>query len=126
MPWPRATGRASRASRARRAHCGAREERARLLGALDQLDLVAVRISDEGDHGRSALDGTCLARDGAAAAADLLAGGLHVGDADRQVAERGADLVARHAVVVRQLDLGLLRVGAVADEGERIFLLGSL
>ena len=75
---------------------------------------------------RAALDRAGLAGDRAAGDADLIAGGRDVGDADREMAERAADLVVRDAVVLGQLDLGLLGIRAVADERERVFLLGPL
>jgi 2-dehydro-3-deoxyphosphogluconate aldolase/(4S)-4-hydroxy-2-oxoglutarate aldolase len=94
--------------------------------ALDQLDLVAVGVGDEGDHRRSALHRPGLARHRAAAGADPVAGRLGVGDADGDVAEGGAEVVLADAVVVGELDLGLLRIRAVADEGQRVLLLRPL
>ena len=52
---------------------------ARIVGALDQLDLVAVRVGDKGDHGAAALDRAGLARHVAAGGLDLVARGVRVG-----------------------------------------------
>ena len=87
--WPRITQLARDAARAARLSRSAAQ-----AVALDQLDLVAVRIGDEGDHRGAALDRARLARDVAAAGADLLARGVDVGHAERDVAVGGAELVA--------------------------------
>src|ERR1700686_1535086 len=75
---------------------------------LDQLDLVAVRILREGDHGGSVLHGACLPRDDAAAALDLGAGRLGVVHLDGDMAVAGAQLVTRRVPVVGQLEGRLL------------------
>ena len=93
----RATG-ASRAASSRRTSRGARGEVeavvTELAAALDQLDLVAVRILDEGDHRGAALDGTRVARDLAALRAHGRACRGGVGHLDRDVAVAGAEVVA--------------------------------
>src|ERR1700686_3313811 len=75
---------------------------------LDQLDLVAVRILRERDHGGSVLHGACLPRDDAAAALDLGAGRLGVVHLDGDMAVAGAQLVTRRVPVVGQLEGRLL------------------
>jgi hypothetical protein len=77
------------------------------------------------------LTGPRLARDLAAGRAHAVAHRRDVRHAQREVAERGADLVVGDAVVVGQLDLGRAHlavavVGAVAEEGERVLLLGPI
>ena len=103
-----------RRSRATSSSCSKARRTAALIAplVLDQLDLVAVRILDERDHGRAALDRTGFARDLAALGSHRGAGGGRVGHRDRDVAERGAELVAIDAVVVRELDfraVGIVR-----------------
>ena len=61
---------------------------------LDQLDLVAVGVLHERDHRRAALDRARFARDLAALRAHRRARGRGVGHLDRDVAVRGAELVA--------------------------------
>src|SRR5690606_37287184 len=92
---------------------------------LDQLDLVAVGRLDEGDHGRAVLHRAGLAGDLHAPGAQRLAGGPDVGNADRDVAEGGAEPVARRLVgaglgpVVGELEDRRVGLFAIADEGER-------
>src|SRR6267142_4725313 len=109
--------------------CGRRTSRRRTTRAsarLDELDLVAVGIFDEGDDRGAALHRTRLARHLAAVGAHLVARLLHVRHTDRHMAEGGAELVALDAVVVGELeDCGALLV-VVADEGERVLLLGAV
>ena len=96
---------------------------ARIVGALDQLDLVAVRVGDKGDHGAAALDRAGLARHVAAGGLDLVARGVRVGHADGDVAVGAAHVVAFHAPVVGEFDLGLAGVAAVkAEEGQRVLV----
>src|SRR6267142_4994273 len=101
--------------------CGRRTSRRRTTRAsarLDELDLVAVGILDERDHRGTALHRTRLARHLAAVVPHFLARLFHVGHADRDVAERAAQVVARHAVVVGQLEHRGALLVVVADEGE--------
>src|SRR5262249_15011764 len=85
---------------------------------------------DERDDRRAALDRPRLARDRAAEllrlAAHLLASGRDVGHADRDVAVAAAQLVPVDAVVVGELDLGVLGIGAVAEERKVVLLFGSI
>src|SRR5690242_11380664 len=71
--------------------------------ALDQLDLVTVGILHERDDRRTALHRACLARDGTTVATACrthgVAGRCDVLDLDRNVAVRGAEIVAIDAVV---------------------------
>jgi len=93
--------------------------------ALDQLDLVAIRVRHEGDHRGAALDRPWLARDIAPRGADPLARRVGVGNADGDMAVGGAHLVGLDAPVVGQLDLGLAGVAPVkAQEGQRVLVLG--
>ena len=88
----------SRRSRHARSHALAR--------ALDQLDLVAVRILHERDHRRAALHRARLARDRCRPCAHRVAGRRGIVDLDRDVAEARAEVVAVDAVVVRELEHG--------------------
>src|SRR6185436_5442233 len=94
--------------------------------ALDELDLVAVGIFHEGDDGRATLHRAGLARDLAAGAPHLGAGARDIRHADGDVAEGAAHLVALDAVVVGELEHGGAVLAAVADEGERIFLIRAV
>ena len=58
--------------------------------------------------------------------AHALAGGGHVRHTDRDMAEGGAELVALDAVVVGELEHRRALLVVVADEGERILLLGAI
>src|SRR3989442_11984268 len=98
----------------------------RLSRSLDELDLVAVGILDEGDHRGAALHRSRLARHFPAVGPDLVAGLLHIGHADRDVTEGVAELVALDTVVVGELENGGALLVLVAAEGERILLLGPL
>src|SRR5574337_124858 len=73
------------------------------LRALDQLDLVAVRVFHEGDHGGAVLHGARLPYHLAAPGTDVLAGLVGVRHRQGDVAVGGAQLVALHAPVVGQL-----------------------
>src|SRR5690606_16011248 len=81
--------------------------------ALDQFDLVAVRVRDEGDDRGPALDRPGFARDLAAGRLDAFAGSIGIRHADGDVAVGGAHLVAVHAPVVGQLEFGLAGVAPV-------------
>src|SRR6185436_11101010 len=102
--------------------CGS-ERRALGALALDQFDLVAVGILDEGDDRRAALHRPRFARHlGAIAsggAPHVLARCRCVVDLDRDVTETPAEVVGLHAIVVRELEHGAARLVAVADERER-------
>src|SRR5215510_13385373 len=91
-------------------------------GALDELDLVAVGVFDEGDHRGAALYRPGLTRHLGAALAHALAGGGDIRHADGDVAEGTPELVALDAVVVGELEHRRALLVVVADEGERIFL----
>src|SRR4051794_26957387 len=96
-----------------------------LLRSFDQLDLVAIGIGGEGDDGGAVLHGPGLARDLASGGADVVAGGVDVVDADGDVAEGRAELVARDAVVVRELEGGVRVLGAVPEKREGEFAVGK-
>src|SRR5207253_3231493 len=100
--------------------------RRRVPSALDQLDLVAVRILNERDHRVAAFDGPGFTRDGAAFGTHRIACGSGVVDLDGDVTERAAEVVAIHAVVVRELEHGRVGFVAVADERQRVLLLGPV
>src|SRR2546421_7276667 len=84
--------------------------------SLDQLDLVAVGVLHEGNHGGSALDGSRLASDRAALGTHRAARCRGVGNLDRNVSESGSQIVFIDAVVVGQLQHGVLGLVAVTDE----------
>src|SRR5262245_43455071 len=96
------------------------------LVALDELDLVAVRVLDESDDARPALDRAGVARHLAAAPLHLCAclGGVRHGDGD--VAVGRAEVVLVDAVVVSELEDRGPVFGVVADERERVLLLGMV
>src|SRR5947209_18510762 len=112
--------------------CGRASSRPRTMRAsarsfaLDELDLVAVGVFDEGDHRLSALHRPGLAGHFAAAFAHALAGGGDIRHADRHMAEGAAEVVALDAVVVSQLEHGRALLVVVADEGERVLLLRAV
>ena len=90
---------------------GARDDpsaagRGRVVGlrALDQLDLVAVRILDEGDDRAAVLHRARRARDLDALLRQLARRRVDVGHADREVAESRAERVGLGVPVMRQLD----------------------
>src|SRR5690606_33537467 len=87
--------------------------------ALDQFDLVTIRILDEGDDGRAVLHRSGLAHHLAATGADVVARLRRVLDLERDVAVGGAELVLVHAPVVGQFQHGAVLLVLVADEGER-------
>ena len=89
---------------------------------LDQLDFVAVRVGHKGDHGGATFDRSRFARHIPATCLDLLAGGIGVGDAQGDVPVRAAQVIGLDAMVVGQLDFGVIRVVAVTDERQRIFV----
>src|SRR5581483_7285499 len=109
-----------------RSRCEA-DRRLRFAGspllALDELDLVAVRVFDEGDHRGAVLHRPGLAGDLAAAPLDLGAGLVGVVHLQRDVTVGRAKLVLVDAPVAGELELGaadLLAVDplVVAEEGE--------
>ena len=86
-----------------------RERQAFALLPLDQLDLVAVGILDEGDNGGAELHRSGRARDLAAGFGDLFAQAIDVRHADREMAEAAAQIVGLLLVpVVGQLDSAVL------------------
>src|SRR5580658_4780809 len=94
---------------------------------LDELDLVAVGILDEGDDGRAEFHRARRPRDLDAFLGERRAGGIGIGNADRQMAEGRADRVRLFLVpVVGELDHGIAGLLAVADEGEAIAALRHL
>src|SRR5436190_15546851 len=109
--------------------CGQRTSRRRTTRAsarLDELDLVAVGVFDEGDHRGAALHRPGLARHFAAVAAHLFAGLFYVRHADRDVPECVAEVIALDAVVVGELEDRRSFLVVVAYEGERVFLLRAI
>src|SRR5437016_2853224 len=94
--------------------------------ALDELDLVAVGVLGEGDHRGAAFHRAGLARDLAALALYPLAGFLDIGHFDRDVTEGRAEIVPLDAVVVGELEHGAALFAVVADESERVLLLGPV
>src|SRR5215472_14097443 len=88
---------------------------------LNELDLVAVGILDEGNDGGAEFHRTRRPRDLDAGWLETLAGGIDVGDADGEMAEGGADGIGLLLVpVVGELDHRAAVLAAVADESERV------
>src|SRR5262249_43269284 len=85
------------------------------VAELDQLDLVAVRIFDEGDLRAAVLHRARLADDLGPLAPELVAGLVDVVDAERDVPGGGGGL---GVPVVRELDHGVIALVTVADEGQ--------
>src|SRR5207253_4487702 len=100
----------------------------RRLGALNQLDLIAVRILDEGDHRGAELHRPGLAGDPGAGLPEVVAGLVDVRQADREVAEAVPELVPVLLIpVVGQLDdRGPAALLGVTDEGQGVFAFGHL
>src|SRR2546429_41564 len=90
----------------------ARACRSSSAGLLDELDLVAVRILDEGDDAAAELHRAGLARDLAAARLYHLARLVRVGHRDRDVPEAVAEVVGLGVPVVRELDHRVLALVA--------------
>src|SRR5690606_6274746 len=86
--------------------------------ALDELDLVAVRVLDEGDDRGAVLHGAGLARDLAAFLLDLFTGVVGVFHFQGDMAVAVAQVVAGGVPVVGQLDDGAFAFILVADEGQ--------
>src|SRR5438477_1224425 len=89
-------------------------------------DVASVQTCAVRDDGGAALDRSRLARHLAAGRAHLVARLLHVRYADRDVAEGAAKLVLVDAVVIGELEHRGAAFIVVADEGERILLLGAV
>src|SRR5579864_261108 len=90
-------------------------------GTLDQFDLVAVGVLDEGNDGRAELNRAGRPSDLDALFAEPLAGRIDIRHADRQMAEAGADAVGLLLIpVVREFDHGVCGFVAIAHKGERI------
>src|ERR1700752_3948556 len=88
---------------------------------LDELDLVAVGILDEGDDGGAELHRSCRARDLDARFFQALAGGVDIGDADSEMAEGGADGIGLLLVpIVGKLEHRAALLAAIADESEGV------
>src|SRR5688572_11987912 len=89
--------------------------------ALDQLDLVTVRIFQERDHAAPMLHRPRRARDLDALLRQPLAGAVDVGEPDREMTEAGADRIGLLLTpVVGELDHRVRAFVAIAheDEGE--------
>src|SRR6185312_332999 len=94
---------------------------------LDQLDLVAVGILDEGDDGGAELHRARCARDLDAFLGELIAGGIDVRDTDGEMAEGRAERIGLLLVpIIGKLDDGAAGLVAIADEGERVASLRHL
>src|SRR5581483_7452846 len=96
-------------------------ERSRRASAaeLDQLDAVAVRVLDERDHRLAVLHRARLADDLDALRAEAIARRVDVLHAEGDVAEAVSDIVRLRVPVVGELEHGVRRLVAVADERER-------
>src|SRR3954471_6017003 len=89
--------------------------------ALDELDLVAVRVFYERDDGGSMLHRTGFARNLAALRFYRFAGFVGVVHFERDMAISIAELIGFGIPVVRELEDGGIFLAAVADEGQREF-----
>ena len=98
----------------------------RLALALNEFDLIAVGVAYERNHRGAAFDRSRFPRNVAALRLDVRAGFGDVLDRDRDMAVGGADIVFVDSVVVGQFQFRVLRICAIADEGERIFLVGTV
>src|SRR6185437_1879080 len=88
---------------------------------LDPLDLVAVGILDKGDDGGAELHRARRAGDLDAFLAELVAGGIDVGDTDGEMAEGGSERIGLLLVpIVGELDDRAAGLVAIADEGQRV------
>src|SRR5262245_43594069 len=96
------------------------------LLALDQLDLVAVRVFDKGDHRGAELDRPGRPRDLATGLGHLLAHARDVRHANSQMAESGAELVGFVAPIVGEFDDGMVLLIAVADERQGVLAFRDL
>ena len=86
---------------------------------LDELDLVAVGVFDEGDDRRAVLHRAGFASDLAAAFLDLVTGFVGIVDFQGDVAVAAAQVVLVGVPVVGQLDDGAFGLVLVADKGQR-------
>src|SRR5262249_7018085 len=87
---------------------------------LDQLDLVAVRVLDEGDDASAMLHRPRRTRDLDAFLCEIRAGTVKVGHADSEMAEAAADGIGLLlAPIMGQLDHRIVVLVAIADEGQR-------
>src|SRR5690625_2845889 len=87
--------------------------------ALDQFNLVTVRILDKGDDGRAVLHGTGLAHDIAAPGLDFFTGRIGVVDFDGDMTVAIAKVVAGRVPVVRQFQDGTFIFVLVSDKCQR-------
>src|SRR6185436_8956282 len=87
--------------------------------ALDEFDLVAVRIFDEGNHGGAMLHWPSLACHLSSAFFYFVAGSVGVIDFQCDMTVTAAEVVFRGIPIVRKFAHRLLVFVAVADEGER-------
>src|SRR5579883_459209 len=98
-----------------------RGDRSACSATFDELDLVAVGILDEGDDGGAELHRARRPRDLDAGLAQLLAGRIDIGHADREMAEGGADRIRLLLIpVIGELDHRIGRLVAIADKGEGV------
>src|SRR3954469_2768699 len=93
---------------------------------LDELDLVAIRILHERDHGRAVLHRAGLADHGAALLLDRRTRCVRVVHLDSDVTVPAADLVRPGVPVVGQLEDGPFRLRTVANEGKGELAVGMV
>src|SRR5690348_10849569 len=94
---------------------------------LDELDLVAVGILDEGDDRGAEFHRARRARNLDPSLLQALAGGVDIGDADRQMTEGGADGVRLLLIpIVGELEHRAALLDAISDESEGIAALRHL
>mmetsp|Transcript_23206 Transcript_23206/g.39862 ORF Transcript_23206/g.39862 Transcript_23206/m.39862 type:complete len:356 (+) Transcript_23206:587-1654(+) len=101
------------------------------VGALDELDLVSVRVRHERDHCRPVLHRPRLPRHLAASVSDRVAPGVYVVARERDMTICGANVVRSRVPVVGQLQRRRRLLRAVRKEGEgelavgKVFLAGE-
>src|SRR3990167_1269656 len=83
-----------------------------------QLDLVTVRVFDEGQDAAAVLHRPRLAGDLAAKGTDVITGLVDIRHFQGDMAVAGAQLIAVHTPVVGQFDHAVVRLVAGADEGQ--------
>ncbi len=86
--------------------------------SLHKLDLVTIRILDEGNDRLSMFHGSWWTAYLTAIARDRGAGRLGILDLDRDVPKACSPFVARHIPVVGELQDRLFALGSIADKGE--------
>src|SRR5450830_644689 len=112
----------------RRLHVPSRQTNELQAGALavelafDQLDLVAIGIRNESDHGVAAFYGTGLTRDVAAIGARCVTGSDDIFCRNGDMAISRAQVVAAGAVVIGQFQFRVVRVRTITNESQGVLV----